>query len=187
MDAGLAAVLGAIVGVSGTVGSAWLGYQASRAQIKDQAIMEHAKRLREERREACLAFMCAAEDLDLVFRKFNPENCPKIADVPKGSSGEIDWALMLEVSRLLQEVQHAMFQAVARVDLAGPTDVSVHSGEAWLNILALRDGVEAIAIRREINQRILDQLRVEVAGYHDTYEKFMKAAQSSLQEFVWVK
>ncbi|MET8558961.1 hypothetical protein ABZV64_28985 [Streptomyces sp. NPDC004959] len=181
MDGGIAALLGAVVGVSGTVGSAWLGYQASRRQIADGAALSHATRLREERREAYLSYISTTEQLELLLRQFNPVNYASLQDVPKADSGEFDWELISRVSRELQDVQHAMFQAVSRVDLAGPGSVAKHSGDAWLNLLAARDLMDAIASSRELPERYLDQLRIEISAFQDERHLFMQSAEKALQ------
>ncbi|WP_326728835.1 hypothetical protein [Streptomyces phaeochromogenes] len=185
MDQGLTAVLGALVGVLGTLGSAWLGFHASRTQVREQAVAELSTRLREERREAYLSFVSASEQLDLVFRKFTPENCRTLDEIPKDGSGEIDWSLMVDVARDLEVVQHAMSQAVARVDLAGPSDVAQHSGDAWINLLVIRDIMQNVSERREFTQNDLGQLRVETDAYHQGHGKFMDQAQLMLETLVW--
>ncbi|MEU2294308.1 hypothetical protein ACFY9H_28730 [Streptomyces bacillaris] len=184
MDGGLAALLGALIGVSGTVGSAWLGYHASRRQIRDGAAVAHASRLREERREAYLSYIATTEKLDLLFRKFNPENYQTLQDVPRDNSGEINFQLIRDVARELQEVQHSMFQAISRVDLAGPSEVSKRSGFAWLHLLSVRDIMDSAASSGEFNDRNLAQLRVEVSGFHDEHQHFMKAAENLLQNAI---
>ncbi|MEV0553150.1 hypothetical protein AB0I27_06780 [Streptomyces sp. NPDC050597] len=185
MDQGLTAVLGALVGVLGTLGSAWLGFHASRTQVREQAVAELSTRLREERREAYLSFVSASEQLDLVFRKFTAENYQTLDEIPKDESGEIEWSLMVEVYRDLEVVQHAMLQAVARVDLAGPSNVAHHSGYAWLNVLAIRDIMQRVSERREFDGNSLGQLRVETAAYHESHNDFMRQAQSMLETLVW--
>ncbi|MET8714434.1 hypothetical protein ABZV52_14875 [Streptomyces sp. NPDC004735] len=184
MDGGLAALLGALIGVSGTVGSAWLGYHASRRQIRDGAAVAHATRLREERREAYLSYIATTEELDLLFRKFNPENYQTLQDVPRDSSGEIDHQLICDVARGLQQVQHSMFQAISRVDLAGPSEVSKRSGFAWLYLLSARDIMDSAASSGEFNDRDLVRLRVEVSRFHDEHQNFMKAAENLLQNAI---
>ncbi|MFB7757266.1 hypothetical protein ACFC18_48085 [Streptomyces sp. NPDC056121] len=185
MDGGIAALLGAIVGVSGTVGSAWLGYQASRRQITDGAALSHATRLREERREAYLSYISTTEQLELLLRQFNPVNYASLQDVPKAGSGGFDWELISRVSRELQNVQHAMFQAVSRVDLAGPHPVAKRSGNAWLNLLAVRDLMDSVASSGELTERQLTQLKVEISAFHDEHELFMRNAEKALQKLIF--
>ncbi|MGC4907080.1 hypothetical protein ACLQ2J_15290 [Streptomyces cyaneofuscatus] len=182
MDGGLAAVLGAFVGVSGTIGSAWLGYHASRTQVREQASIAHVTRLREERREAYLSFISTTEHLEVLLRKFNPEDYSSVGDVPRTESGEIDWNAIKDFSQGLQEVQHSMYQSVSRVDLAGPSVVAKHCGYSWLHVLALRDMVESAVSREEMNPRTLDQLKLEVSAFHNWRNEFMREAQEALQK-----
>ncbi|MFD7534723.1 hypothetical protein [Streptomyces sp. NPDC059819] len=57
MDAGVAAVLGATVGVVGTLGTAVLTYAAARRQARDVGVVEHGHWLRERRHERYIAFL----------------------------------------------------------------------------------------------------------------------------------
>ncbi|MEV7885083.1 hypothetical protein ACWD3I_06300 [Streptomyces sp. NPDC002817] len=73
MDQGTAAVLGACVGVAGTLGTGVLAYFAARHQIRDQAKLEHKKTVRSERREAYRNYLITVSeierDLDLFMLK----------------------------------------------------------------------------------------------------------------------
>jgi hypothetical protein len=187
MDGGIAAVLGALVGVFGSIGSAGLGYYASRTQVREQAVVQYATRLREERRESYLSFVSAAEQLELALRKFSPGNYSSVEEIPRNASGDIDWAIIGDVAREVEDAQHAMFQAVARVDLAGPAGVAEASGGAWMHVLAFRDGMANVAERREISESTLSWLKAEMEGFRDEYQKFMLEAQAVLQELVWIR
>ncbi|GGV63027.1 hypothetical protein GCM10010277_68830 [Streptomyces longisporoflavus] len=59
-------MLGAAVGVIGTLGTATLTYLATRHQVRDQGRVDHAKVLREERKAAYLDFLEAAESCSKV-------------------------------------------------------------------------------------------------------------------------
>lgn len=61
MDQGLAAVLGAGVGVMGTLGTAVLTYAATRGQVRDQHRVGHAQWLRDTRQRAYTEFFLSIE------------------------------------------------------------------------------------------------------------------------------
>jgi hypothetical protein len=57
MDAGVAAVLGAVVGVAGTMGAAALGWLSARSQLRAQRLIDYGERRRQARRDAYAAFL----------------------------------------------------------------------------------------------------------------------------------
>jgi hypothetical protein len=57
MDAGVAAVLGAVVGVAGTMGAAALGWLSARSQLRAQRAVDYDERRRQARRDAYAAFL----------------------------------------------------------------------------------------------------------------------------------
>lgn len=64
MDQGTAAVLGACVGVVGTIGTAVLTFIAARTQVRDQGMIEHRRTVRTERRDAYRAFMTSISNVE---------------------------------------------------------------------------------------------------------------------------
>lgn len=64
MDQGIAALAGAGIGVVGSLGTAGLAYLAAGRQARDRGRIEHAQKLREERRAAYRLFQRAAEPID---------------------------------------------------------------------------------------------------------------------------
>ncbi|MET7364488.1 hypothetical protein ABZS61_01430 [Streptomyces sp. NPDC005566] len=133
MDQGLAAVLGASVGVVGTLGAAALTYIATRKQAADQGVVDFKKSLRSERREAYLAFMQAVEDLHPVL-------------VSLGWHGEVgpeDGSLSrTEQISTLRSLVRDLYRLQAQVDLVGPSEVERSAVEVWARIADLRRALE---------------------------------------------
>jgi hypothetical protein len=64
MDAGWAAVLGATVGVVGTLGSAMLTYAATRSQVHEAGRVEHEHWVRDKRQQLYLDFIDTLDEWD---------------------------------------------------------------------------------------------------------------------------
>ncbi|MEE1829489.1 hypothetical protein [Streptomyces sp. SP17KL33] len=62
MDQGIAALLGAAVGVLGTVSASAISGWSSRQQIRTQSIVDHAQWRRQARRDAYSAFLAPAHE-----------------------------------------------------------------------------------------------------------------------------
>jgi hypothetical protein len=57
MDAGVAAVLGAAVGVAGTLGASTLAWFSARSQLLAKHLIDYSERRRQARRDAYAAFL----------------------------------------------------------------------------------------------------------------------------------
>ncbi|MFD4880021.1 hypothetical protein ACFWOB_42585 [Streptomyces sp. NPDC058420] len=130
MDQGLAAVLGAAVGVSGTAITGLLGYVAARKQAPDQGRIEHERQLRAERRETYLAYlewMQPANDFGALERG---DQTPEA----------------LEAVRLkLVEAHKHLYALKPRVDLCGPREVAAAASAVWMETYEL-----SIALERRV-------------------------------------
>ncbi|MFJ6797664.1 hypothetical protein [Streptomyces sp. NPDC091268] len=140
MDQGLAAVLGAAVGVTGTLGTAVLTYLAARRQAVDQGKVDHEKALREERRLAYLSLMQAAEPADRALHRVAHR------DNLRGLSMETapDEPALATAIDELGEAAHGVYRAHAQVDLVGPHRMSGLAIEVWAAIRDLRAFLEAV-------------------------------------------
>ncbi|MGW8374276.1 hypothetical protein [Streptomyces sp. ODS28] len=138
MDQGTAAVLGAGVGVIGTIGSAYLGYAAARWQVRDQGRVDHGSKLREERINAYGAFLNAAQsiddDLQEVYRQ--------VIDFVRGEGPAPDWAAQQSRLDEIMSALEDLKRLNTRVAMAGPKAVvkagQLVSGSLVARIMSLR-------------------------------------------------
>ncbi|EFF88704.1 conserved hypothetical protein [Streptomyces sp. e14] len=142
MDQGWAALAGAGVGVAGTLCTSWLTYAAARRQARDQGAVEHGRALRNERLEAYLAFMKAAEPVDSVLHRVahqdgaraSARNAPPPADVLHAAVEELGTAV------------DALYKAQARLDLMGPKPVAAQAVNVWSDVRSLRTYLERVRL-----------------------------------------
>ncbi|KOV59139.1 hypothetical protein [Streptomyces sp. MMG1121] len=116
MDQGIAAVLGAGVGIAGTLGSALLGYATARHQARDQGRVDHGFRLRDERKEAYLAFLEVEERLAILFREIRFALCADEDSIP-------DWLYIETREDAVSADLVELSRRRTRVTLAGPRGV----------------------------------------------------------------
>jgi len=121
MDQGLAAVLGASVGVLGTLGTGVLTYFAARHQIRDQGNLERERTLRAERAAAFTAFLEAVNLADVQLNELTGtigvlENRPDDIDAWNERYAEV---------KKLAETLDDISKRQVKVLLVGPEDVSV--------------------------------------------------------------
>lgn len=175
MDQGLAALLGATVGVAGTVlASAITGWSA-RQQVQAQARAEHAHWRRQMRRDAYSAFLAPASEcrhaLKMAGRAF---------------VGEPDTE---EIDRRLQDAQGqlALAQAAwANLAVEGPEAVEQAARSVYTKLksmqttlLALRDSPEEAP---ESDSLLFERHAFEVARLSERVGEFTAAARSALDE-----
>ncbi|MGW0771289.1 hypothetical protein [Streptomyces sp. NPDC002676] len=140
MDQGLAAALGASVGVAGTLGTAFLTYVAARRQSDEQAKLEHLRSLRAERREAYLAVFQAAESVDRAMMLIAARD-----DVPGASMRSApDEEVLRNLADALGVAVHALYAAQARLALVGPDDARQSAVDVWAAARELRRFVEEV-------------------------------------------
>lgn len=116
MDQGLSAVLGATVGVLGTLGTASLTYAAARHQVRDQSRVDHRRLLREERQAAYLELISAHEELEIESSKA----WGALAEHNPDYTAEHGLASQRKVGDLLNSV----YAKTSRVELVGPREVA---------------------------------------------------------------
>ncbi|MFF2653929.1 hypothetical protein [Streptomyces sp. NPDC058045] len=124
MDQGIAAVLGAAVGVLGTLGTAVATYGAASKQARDQARATHVQRLRDERREAYLSFLEGVAHVEKALRMIEPMI---VGDDPAG----ISQAALNDAIDHLQAAETAYTFHYRKVQLAGPVKVVESALQVW--------------------------------------------------------
>lgn len=134
MDQGIAAVLGAAVGITGALGSALVGYMTARHQSRDQGRLDHGLKLRDERKAAYMAFLGQTESTlsSLAFLGdclFEPEEGSQPA-----------WLAIEQHIDALEEDRSELEILRTRVALAGPKGADDRAGEVCVarNIEPLR-------------------------------------------------
>ena len=128
MDQGLAAVLGASVGVLGTLGTAIATYAATRRQVVDQERAARKREHRIERRDAYLDFLVATESLDRALHKVAHRD-----DDPSGLSMESPPSAAVIQSALedLDVAVHELYKMHMRIRLVGPKRLNEPAIEVW--------------------------------------------------------
>jgi hypothetical protein len=124
VDQGTAAVLGACVGVAGTIGTGVLTYFAARHQIRDQAKLEHRKTVRSERREAYRDFLKhiseIERDLDLFMLK--------LVKLKLDQASPETWLEAFDESTALSDRLKDLQVQSTDLMLAGPLELAILTG-----------------------------------------------------------
>ncbi|MFI0727636.1 hypothetical protein ACH4S9_01235 [Streptomyces sp. NPDC021225] len=175
MDQGIAALLGASIGVTGTVLASAITGWSTRQQVRAQARAEHAHWRRQVRRDAYSAFLAPASE---------SQNALKIAG--RAFVGERDTE---EIDRRLQQAvgQLALARAAwANLAVEGPEAVEQAARSVYTTLrstettlLALRDSPENTT---DGNARFLERHAVEVGRLSERLSEFTAAARAALDD-----
>ncbi|MFE7959574.1 MULTISPECIES: hypothetical protein [unclassified Streptomyces] len=168
MDQGVSAVLGASVGVLGTVGTAVLTYLAARKQADDQGRVAQRSMLRTERREAYLAFLQAQESIDSALNLIDAQSPPE--------SAVLDSAI-----ELADRGAHEIYVAQSRVELTGPESVCGAALEAWGAARNLRSFLEDVRGGRVPPSQYEGQSEARIDEVERCKLEFTAAARSVLE------
>jgi len=164
MDQGLAAVLGAAVGVLGAAITGSLGYLAARQQATDQGRIEHARQLRAERRETYLALMKLMEPAKGFM---NTE--------PSQMSGQY-YAAAYEQ---LHEAQKNLYLLLPQVELCGPPEISEAARKVWGWMYELEIAVEILLAGRGPQKKCL---AARCDDYDAAQVQFIELARSIMTQ-----
>ncbi|MEU9541022.1 hypothetical protein [Streptomyces mirabilis] len=124
MDQGTAAVLGASVGVAGTLGTGILAYIAARYQIRDKAKLDHRSTVRAERREAYRDFLGSVSEIQRDIELFMLQ----IARLQVEQSPPEVWLEAFSVSTELSDRLKTLKANTADLLLAGPAELAILVG-----------------------------------------------------------
>ncbi|MGW3119203.1 hypothetical protein ACWDBW_19010 [Streptomyces sp. NPDC001107] len=175
MDQGIAALLGATVGVLGTVAAAAISGWSSRQQLRAQAGIDHAQWRRQARRDAYSAFLAPAHEAGNALKQ-----------AARSLIGEVD---VSEADRRLQTAHDnltAVHAAWAALAVEGPEAVeqlahcvktALHSMQTTL--LAWRDSAEGAFDR---NVKFVERHAVEVTRVSERISAFTAAARAALDD-----
>ncbi|MET9667446.1 hypothetical protein ABZY19_18940 [Streptomyces sp. NPDC006475] len=175
MDQGVAALLGAAVGVLGTVAASAISGWSNRRQVQTQARVDHAHWRRQVRRDAYSAFLAPANESRTALKA-----------AARALIGEVD---VEEADRKLHVAQdHLRAVQAARASLAveGPESVeqAAHGVKTGLNsmhttLLAWRDSAEGAP---DHNVTFVERHAVEVTRLAERIGGFTLAARRALDE-----
>ncbi|MFJ9469086.1 hypothetical protein [Streptomyces caniferus] len=170
MDQGMAALLGAAVGVAGTLGAAALSYLAVRSQAPDQARVDHAKQIRSERRDAYAAFLEKAEEpVSQAILVLGPI---EMGDVEPPGARQL-----AEMMTPFRRAADELLTMTSRIQLCGPEEVAQEAVCLWSAIAYLAynlgDAWEASGESEQFSRALAE---VEV-----TREKFIAAARAEIE------
>ncbi|WP_328974175.1 hypothetical protein [Streptomyces canus] len=174
MDQGIAALLGATVGVLGTISTSAITGWSSRQQVRTQARVDHAHWRRQVRREAYSAFLTPAHGAHDALRRAaraligntNTEEADHQLQVAQEKMGLVQatWAV------LAVEGPETVEQAANKVKTA------LHSMHTTL--LAWRDSVGA----SDLNVKYVERHAVEVTKVSERISAVATAARAALDE-----
>lgn len=176
MDAGLAAVLGASVGVLGTLGASVLTHIATRRQASDQGVIDRAHKIREERQEAYLDVM---ETLDSVKREL-------LAVFPYeklhyGSPlNNMNWETVEKLADEMRRFDEILDRQANRMKLAGPETMDRHADAATSISTMLYTALERIWHTRDASEEVRNQLTHAYETLDDALHNFTLAARDVL-------
>ncbi|MGY0061476.1 hypothetical protein ACWY4P_33895 [Streptomyces sp. LZ34] len=173
MDQGIAALLGASIGVAGTVIASAITGWSTRQQVRAQARAEHAHWRRQTRRDAYSAFLAPASE---------SQNALKMAG--RAFIGERDRE---EIDRRLQQAHDQLALALAawaNLAVEGPETVEQAARGVYTTLrstqttlLALRD---TPANAPDGNASFMERHAVEVGRLSERLSEFAAAARAAL-------
>ncbi|MBO8191383.1 hypothetical protein ITI46_06705 [Streptomyces oryzae] len=137
MDQGTAAVLGACVGMVGTLGAAVSAYVAARHQVREQGKTEHKKTIRAERREAYRGFLMEVSRFE---RNVDLARLGLIRLQLDGAAPEVWVEKFSETDDLSDQIKELKVQSTDLL-LAGPIELAIQAGPV---IDALNDEFECL-------------------------------------------
>jgi hypothetical protein len=148
MDQGIAAVLGALVGVLGTAGTAALGYLAARRQAPDQGRIAHAQQLRAERREAYLEVMHADAQCDGALLRFKRLR----------QRQDRDPAHMSELAATVHAAADRIWTMTRDIDLVGPDAVAAAVTDLWRRAVDTADTLASFPNATDADESTVDDM-----------------------------
>ncbi|MEU9968017.1 hypothetical protein [Streptomyces malaysiensis] len=133
----IAAAIGALVAMAGTVGAGWLAYKASRQQVGDNGYLEHARTLRQERRETYLATLVVYHQVQRALETFERPDGTFVLPASREA--------YRETARQLDALRQDFAQQWYAIELVGPNSVRPTAGDMYELIREVYYRVEGIA------------------------------------------
>ncbi|MYR39682.1 hypothetical protein GTX14_31595 [Streptomyces sp. SID4944] len=127
MDQGIAALAGAGIGVVGSLGTAGIAYLAAGRQARDRGRIEHAQKLREERRAAYRLFQQATEPIDDALHRIGWG----AVDGPTSSFLLTSRNLRLSEQQISEAVQE-LRKLLTEIQLNGPDSAAAAANEVYI-------------------------------------------------------
>ncbi|NIY65637.1 hypothetical protein SMALB_3643 [Streptomyces malaysiensis] len=120
-------------------------YVAARRQTSDQGRVDHAHRLREERRSTYLAFLEAIEPVDNAVHSVDSEYVNNLL-----ATGSPDWSAMEAVAEQVYDASRSLYRLSSRIQLAGPKGMADSADEIWVAVRELHTELVKIWDSKEI-------------------------------------
>ncbi|MFJ9160037.1 hypothetical protein ACIRPS_24920 [Streptomyces griseoviridis] len=186
MDAGLAAVLGALAGSAATIGAAMAAGWSAREQSKMAARSEHLRQRRDARQAVYEEFINAANaHADLTKLLLAPvpqeyDDFERMRLLPRG----MDWASVVRNDK-------AMFESISkistRVQLAGPKSVSTAAAKVEETAQDVSVSISLMTLETDIPgmPSLADRWQegaVKYCDYSDAVESFFELARIALDD-----
>ncbi|MET9515050.1 hypothetical protein [Streptomyces sp. NPDC002994] len=185
MDAGLAAVLGALAGASATTGAAFATGWATREQAKIAARAEHRRQRRDSRHAVYEEFIATVREQMAhaapLFEEGPPEDQDEL-DRHFQSSGVRDAdSLLTESYRLHANVM----KVLTRVQLAGPKSATTTAKSVCNRSFALLSSLASLTgrlPRRDVLREAFRQAEDRLRKLDMAVDAFIEAAQAALDD-----
>ncbi|MCL8015915.1 hypothetical protein [Streptomyces sp. AS02] len=173
MDQGIAALLGATVGVLGTVSASAMSGWSSRQQIRAQATVDHAQWRRQARRDAYSAFLAPAHETRNALKR--------------AARALIDGAEVEEAHRQLQAAHDTLGQAQAAwsaLAVEGPDSVEQAANSVKTALHSMHTTLLAWcdSPAHPHNVKFVERHAVEVTSVSERITGFTTAARAALDE-----
>ncbi|MFJ3619604.1 hypothetical protein ACIPSH_15845 [Streptomyces iakyrus] len=177
MDAGLAAVLGALAGSVATIGAALATGWAQREEARIAARAEHRRERREPRLEAYKAFILATSDLREQSTFFT------VKELVPDDPGDLSTDLLFQAASALKD-------SALEVSLAGPRRVSKDAikiqrlgSDLSTNVSLLKHALEnPESVSQHLRRSFLRDTVATARGVSRAIDKFVLQAQAALDD-----
>ncbi|MGW2749124.1 hypothetical protein [Streptomyces sp. NPDC001450] len=177
MDAGLAAVLGALAGSVATIGAAFATGWATREQAKIAARSEHRRQRIEPRHDVYREFLTAVAALEEHTSELRTDSDLVPPGVRLGP--DVDSAFLERTNQLAAEVKAIWL----RVALIGPERVAEEAATSEAACSSLASGIELMSYRNLFPpSEARAQARRSYEGLGESLRHFMRVARSALED-----
>jgi hypothetical protein len=178
MDAGLAAVLGAVVGAIGTGGAGITAAFLNRSQVRMQVQAEHIRFLREPRKSAYVAY------IEVCLREFERLTRARrflvIAARTNDSAAEFEDEAQQcydDSSEAQSQIEHLQ----AQVYVEGPTSVIDKAVDLSSKLIEFRHSVlDGLQAGRPVSDSLVDAMWEKRSESYGAYLDFLYAASEAL-------
>ncbi|MFF4260332.1 hypothetical protein ACFY1L_55330 [Streptomyces sp. NPDC001663] len=178
MDQGIAATLGAGIGIAGTLGASYLTYAATRHQTRAQIHTEQVRWLRDERKTAYLAFLDEAEKRVEELQGHRRRFSGYMEDAGSSPEWEHERQLMQEWYDQLVVLR----RLITRVSLAGPRSVGAAALGVWAGITTVHLALFRLCRGEAVSDAWTQEYERSTDRLFDAQEQFTNEARKVFEE-----